>query len=257
MTDLVAEAATALDLGHRKRQEDAVIADFPQGEGFGLAVLSDGMGGHADGDLASRTIAGEMFGELLFAAARLGDLGPASHAAFGAALERANDRLEQQIAQGAISADTGGTLLAAAIKGDRLRWISVGDSLLYLYRRGRLTRLNADHSMAPQLDLMAKLGEIDEDTARRHPDRNCLTSAITGAPVPRIDNPAKALRLRPGDTVVLASDGLQTLSERRLARILRLRPWHGSDAIARALMGAVRKSGVEGQIGRASCRERC
>ena len=64
MADLCFDVATGLSLGRRERQEDSVIADFSVGAPFGFAVLSDGMGGHACGDVASGIIVTEVFSEL-------------------------------------------------------------------------------------------------------------------------------------------------------------------------------------------------
>ena len=69
----------------------------------------------------------------------------------------------------------GATLIALIFHRDRLHWISVGDSPLWLWRDGTLTRLNEDHSLAPQIDWMVEQGQM-APSRPRHPDRNCLTS---------------------------------------------------------------------------------
>lgn len=240
MTDLVAEAASGQHIGSRSRQEDAVIAQFPQGDMPGVAVLSDGMGGHDDGDLAGRILASEMFGEMYLAAARPDRHPDTPGKVFHAALERTNARLKQHIDAGYISADTGGTLLCVTVEGRALRWLSVGDSPLYLFRDGQVTQLNQLHSMAIQLDLMVKNGAMEASAAAQHPHRHCLTSAVTGGQIPHIDCPADPLMLEPGDTVVLASDGLNVLSEAEIAQTLRRSARKGCGAITRALLAAVR-----------------
>ncbi|SNS93333.1 PP2C family protein-serine/threonine phosphatase [Antarctobacter heliothermus] len=239
MTDLVAEAASGQYIGARSRQEDAVIAQFPQGDMPGVAVLSDGMGGHDDGDLAGRILASEMFGEMYLAAARPDRCSDTQGEVFRAALERTNARLKQHIDAGYISADTGGTLVCVTVEGRALRWMSVGDSPLYLFRDGQLKQLNQLHSMAIQLDLMVKNGAMEASAAAQHPHRHCLTSAVTGGQVPHVDCPADALTLEPGDTVVLASDGLNVLSETEIALTLRRTARKGSMAMTRALLDAV------------------
>jgi hypothetical protein len=123
---------------------------------------------------------------------------------------------------------------------------SVGDSLLYLLRDGMLKRLNDDHSMGPQIDLMAKNGMLDAEAARTHPQRNCLTSALTGKDIPELDCPPRRLELEDGDIIVLASDGLQSVAEEDIASILdSLRP--ESRDIATALLRAVAAEGVSDQ----------
>ena len=93
--------------------------------------------------------------------------------------------------------------------------------------------------MAPEIDLMASRGEIDHAAARRHPERHVLTSALFGADIPRIDCPRQPFRLFPGDTLVVASDGLQTLESDEIARVLRAHPLCRSDQLARLLLDEV------------------
>ena len=69
------DTAAALSLGARERQEDALATAFAEGADLSFAVLSDGMGGHASGDLASRIIVSEVFSELTVRARELRNLG--------------------------------------------------------------------------------------------------------------------------------------------------------------------------------------
>ena len=64
--DIRYDVASVLNRGHRDYQEDALATDFPLGADFGYAVLSDGMGGHAAGDVASKIVVTEVFSELKF-----------------------------------------------------------------------------------------------------------------------------------------------------------------------------------------------
>ncbi|MDO6588393.1 SpoIIE family protein phosphatase [Salipiger sp. 1_MG-2023] len=241
MVELLCEAALAQDIGSRARQEDAAIAHFASGAPGGIAVLSDGMGGHDDGDLAGRIIAAEMFAELYLSAARKDVLRFDCKAIFGSALGSANRKLQHHIDQGHLSGDTGGTLLSVIVTDGTLRWISVGDSPLWLLRGGRLTRLNEVHSLAPQIDLMVAAGEIDADTALAGGGRNCLTSAVTGGDIARIDCPEEGLPLCAGDLLLLASDGVETLDETTLRGLLQRRRHAPAQQIADALIGAVRR----------------
>ena len=247
MARLVADAVTAIDVGRRSRQEDAVVADFSQGAEVGLAVLSDGMGGHDDGDLASRILVSEMFGELFFSGARPDALARDAKSTFQEALDTANKRLKNHSKSGNISGDTGGTLVSVAVIAEQLRWISVGDSPLYLLRDGNLHRLNEDHSMAPQIDLMVSRGVMDAETARNHPQRNCLTSAITGGKIPRVDCPDSGLTLIQNDVVILASDGINVLPDAHIRDIVGGFQHKSSDCIAEELMKAVHALDVPDQ----------
>ncbi|MFZ7093054.1 PP2C family protein-serine/threonine phosphatase [Primorskyibacter sp. 2E233] len=247
MTELATDATAKMDIGQRTRQEDAVIADFSQGARLGLAVLSDGMGGHEDGDLASRVIAGEMFGELFFSAARPDALLHDAPTTFQHALSVANRKLRNQAKAGVLSDTSGGTLVSVAVVGGQLHWISVGDSPLYLYRDKTLRRLNEDHSMAPQIDMMVREGLIDDEEGRNHPQRNCLTSAVTGADIHKVDCPLTPTPLMAGDIIILASDGINTLPDEGILALTRRYRHKDSQQIARELMNAVHSVGSPDQ----------
>jgi serine/threonine protein phosphatase PrpC len=107
-----------------------------------------------------------------------------------------------------------------ALVENRLWWISIGDSPLFLYRNGKLSQLNEDHSMAPQIDFMVKSGLMDAEVAANHPDRNCLISVLMGTRIPKIDCPAKPVELQAGDIVICASDGLQFLTNAQIEKLV-------------------------------------
>lgn len=241
------DVAAAQSQGARERQEDAVAVSCPQGAEFAFAVVSDGMGGHAAGDLASRIIVAEVFAELTLRG-RATLAGPEEMSALlQASVETANASLEAQIEAYPDQTGMGGTVVATTFVEGGLQWVSVGDSLLYLLRDGMLKRLNDDHSMGPQIDLMAKNGILDPETARTHPQRNCLTSALTGKDIPELDCPARRLDLEDGDIIVLASDGLQSVAEEDLASILDKAAHLESREIAAGLIRAVTAAGVPEQ----------
>ncbi|MDG4647768.1 protein phosphatase 2C domain-containing protein [Roseibacterium sp. SDUM158017] len=237
------DVASAQCRGDRERQEDALAVSCPDGADFGFAVVSDGMGGHAAGDLASRIIVAEIFAELILRGR--GPLGEAAElsALLNDAVHTANASLRAQIDACPEQAGMGGTVVATALVDGGLQWVSVGDSVLYLLREGRIERLNDDHSMAPEIDLMAARGMIDAEAARTHPQRNFLTSALTGQDIPEVDCPVGRFDLRDGDILLIASDGLQTLSDARIAEIVGERARDESRAIAVALIDAVTACG--------------
>ena len=80
-------------------------------------------------------------------------------------------------------AGMGATLVAAQVRGDEVRWISVGNSPFFLVSAGTLERLNADHSMAPQIDALVKRGMLTADEAEHHPGRHTLREAVMGEPL--------------------------------------------------------------------------
>ncbi len=239
MAEGAPDVATALALGQRERQEDAILAQFAGGMEGGFAILSDGMGGHDDGDLASRLIVAEMFRALSIAERDgLGDH-PNLRPLLRDAILAANQSLRHAVEAGDGQDGMGGTVIAAVFHQDRLSWISIGDSALYLYRDGVLQRLNEVHSLAPQIDMLVQKGEIDAETARRHPQRSCLTSALVGGAINKIDCPEQPLDLRPGDVVVMASDGLEVLTGARLGAMLGRHAHAPASTISQMIMSAV------------------
>lgn len=214
------DATSALSKGQRSYQEDAVIADYSRGADIGLAVLADGMGGHAAGDVASKIVVTEVFSELMFQKGNPEQFEADIASSFVDAAMAANACLREHVQAYPDTRGMGATLVATAIVNDNLYWISIGDSPLFLFRDGKLSQLNEDHSMAPQIDFMVKSGLLHEDEGRCHPDRNTLTSVLFGDVVPQIDCPQTPVPMQSGDILIVASDGLQFLSDDEIAGIL-------------------------------------
>ncbi|MDX2259373.1 MAG: protein phosphatase 2C domain-containing protein [Hyphomicrobiaceae bacterium] len=197
-----------------------------------LAVLADGMGGHAGGALASRIVCDS------FIAAFAGHGGPVADR-LRDALDSANAAVADRVDADPVLSGMGSTLVAAAVASDGVVWVSVGDSPFYLYRRGEVAQLNQDHSLAPELDRLADLGRITHEEARRDPRRHMLRSAVTGEELDLVDQPIKPLRLEPDDYLILASDGLQTLDTTEIERLVSAYAPDGAAAVASALIRAV------------------
>ena len=227
------DATSALSLGCRERQEDAVAADFPLGRNVGFAVLSDGMGGHTAGDTASGIVVTEVFSELKLRAGDPASLERDIPYVLQNAMDGANQCVRHYVHENPETFGMGATLLVPVLFSNRLYWISVGDSPLFHFREGVLTRLNEEHSAAEQINRMLGEGLICLEEAENHPDRNCLTSVLIGEEIPRVDCRTKPLVLRQNDIVIAASDGLQFLSEDEISDAL-LRTSHLSSAIINA-----------------------
>jgi serine/threonine protein phosphatase PrpC len=87
------------------------------------------------------------------------------------------------------------------------------------------------------------LGELTPDEAGMHPDRNMLRSALVGANIEMIDQ--SSAPLEPGDRILLASDGILSLSETEIANILD-QPL-SAKALVKKLLGAVENKGKQYQ----------
>jgi PPM family protein phosphatase len=246
MTLLLASAARAT-VGGRSGQEDAfrlwpgegVVP--PKAEGGGLlAVLADGMGGHTGGAIAGQT-ACRAFTEV-FAATN------APHEArLKVALQASNEALAKGVEQNAALKGMGCTLVAAWLDDLGIRWTSVGDSLLLLYRLPDVIRLNADHSLGSFLDEQARQNKITRTEARRNRNRNALRSALTGSKIDLIDLRAEPLELHPGDWVLLASDGICSLPGDEIADVAYRYRQSTPEEMAEGLIAAVTQKGIVDQ----------
>ena len=214
------DVASGISQGARDYQEDAITADFPVGAEAGFVVLADGMGGHAAGDVASKIVLTEVYSELKFHYANVESFEARAPEILRGVADLANETLRRHASTHPETEGMGATLVVPALVENRLWWISIGDSPLFLYRNGKLTQLNEDHSMAPQIDFMVQAGLLDADTGANHPDRNCLMSVLMGSKIAKIDCPSKPFELKAGDIVVCSSDGLQFLTNAQIEKVL-------------------------------------
>ena len=233
------DQASAISQGGRDYQEDAIVTDFSSGAEVALAVLSDGMGGHAAGDVASKIVVTEVFSELVFRRNDLVATPGETGAILRGAAESANACLNAHVHTHPETKGMGATLVCFAIIDGGLHWISIGDSPLFLFRDNVLTQLNEDHSLGPHIDMLVRSGAMSEVEGRNHPERNALTSVLLGQEIAQVDCPDAPYPLQAGDTVIVASDGLQYLTHDEITQILRERPFARSAEIADALMKRV------------------
>ena len=179
------------DVGRvRSRNEDACLAQ-PQ---RGLWVVADGMGGHAFGDVASRTV--------VEALDRLPP--PASLARFvdaaRATLVQVNDTLRAEARARHVPV-MGSTVVVLLAVGTEAACLWAGDSRIYLYRHGRLQQLTRDHSQAAALQARG----VDA-AASAAVGGNMITRAVGASDT--LDVEVTTLSVRDGDIFLLCSDGL-------------------------------------------------
>lgn len=230
------DVASVLNRGCRDYQEDAIAVDFPIGAAFGYAVLSDGMGGHAAGDVASKIVVTEVFSELKFQSSDIDGLAANIGDVLKSAAVSANECMAAHASSNPQTAGMGATLVAPVFLGSTLFWISIGDSPLFLMRGGRLRQLNEDHSLGPHIDYMVRSGMMPEEIGRNHPDRNALTSVLIGETIERIDCPDRPFQLKDGDVLIVASDGLQFLSNAEISDIVTENMGESAATIAEMLL---------------------
>ncbi len=194
--------------GARDYQEDAYmvnqLGESDNGDLCALVVMADGMGGHAAGNVASNMVVAT-FNKTFQGKFPTPDISEV----LTDSLNRSNDQIRASVKETPALRGMGCTMVSAYVEDSNLYWVSVGDSHLYLIRDRELIKQNADHSYGAYLDMMKEQGmEIEEQAGM---SRNMLMSAMTGEEISSIDVAEAPIKVRPGDRVIIASDGLDTL----------------------------------------------
>ena len=189
------------DIGRvRPINEDAY---YLPGEDERFCAVADGMGGHNAGEVAS-AMAVEEF------ARQMRDVENITCEAMRAAVLRANDAVFRRAGENAAMSGMGTTFSALAIQDDTAYLAHVGDSRIYLVRRGTIIQLTLDHTLVEEMVLMGKLTVRE---ARVHPKRNIITRALGTEQKVEVD--VMQVALRQGDVFFLCSDGLSNNVEER------------------------------------------
>ena len=158
------------DIGRKREvnQDYVYVTDKPVGHVPNLFVVADGMGGHKAGDFASKY------------AVQVLEEHVRNHSGMGPeliitdAVREANRKIVEKAKQDTGLEGMGTTLVVATIIEHTLYFANVGDSRLYLIR-DEIKQLSKDHSLVEE---MVRLGGINEEEAKHHPDKNIITRAI-------------------------------------------------------------------------------
>jgi serine/threonine protein phosphatase PrpC len=166
-----------------------------------VAVVADGVGGAAAGEVASATAA------YALAATALARFDEPPEVLLHEGAEAARVRVQRGVQADLRRLGMATTLTALVCDGERVVLGHVGDSRAYLLRGGELTQLSRDHTYVQRL---VDSGQLAPGAAWKHPWRNVVLRSIDGDPVaPGID--LVPVRVAPGDRLLLCSDGLTDL----------------------------------------------
>lgn len=203
----------------RRNNEDSFgYFEHPDDEGFAergrLAVVADGMGGQAAGEVASAMavrILREAYYSDAFAAA------PPDRA-LTTAIQAANQLICAEASRDEAKAGMGTTVTALLIRG-RDAWLAhVGDSRAYLLRRSVLRQVTEDHS---QVWALLHAGYLDSTAMKGHPLASSIYRSLGGSIELEVDT-IGPLRLEVGDLFLLCSDGLSDMvPDEMIAAVLR------------------------------------
>jgi serine/threonine protein phosphatase PrpC len=214
----------------RKVNEDSFLARSP------LFVVADGMGGHERGDRASQTIIATLDAMIPVASVPTSTIVIDALSAANRAVRALSDDNGRRLVSGSTVA---GVCLVGSGGAAGLHWMvfNIGDSRIYSWNGRSLVQLSVDHSAVQE---MVDAGEITDDEARRHPDRNIITRAIGAEDLVEADIwllPAGGSR-----SFLICSDGLtRDLTDADIAHLL---AQHSTgDSIADALVDAANSAG--------------
>ena len=187
----------------RKDNQDAYGIEERTECGKTVCVVCDGMGGAAGGKLASTIAVGTYLRELK--AILTPEMTPEQlREASSYAVSLANRAIREEAARSESCKNMGTTLVAAVSCGDHVVVVSnVGDSRAYRITADGITRITKDHSL---VESMVDRGDITEEEARRHPNRNLITRALGPDANPICDG--YITPLLPGEAILLCTDGL-------------------------------------------------
>jgi PPM family protein phosphatase len=226
------QTVTAMHVGKRSRQEDA-LGVWPDAHGSTLfAVVADGAGGHGGGAEASTAAIGEAKRQW---ENRSKD--EASTEFLRSWMAHAHEAVNQEARRK--DADARTVAVALLAHGNRAAWAHAGDCRLYHIRNQEILSRTRDDSV---VQVLFEQGAISEAEMGSHEDQNRLLQALGGddAPKPRLGG----AEIEPGDVLLLCSDGFwENLEPSEITQLAANRPGRWGKALEAAVQLAVQRGG--------------
>ena len=194
---------SATDVGQKRKmnQDYVFVSEGPVGNLPNLFTVADGMGGHNAGDYASSHAVRILVDEIREDA----DYNPVK--VIRHAIEAANTEIRNRAQEDANLRGMGTTMVVATIVDQYAYIANVGDSRLYVIS-DEIRQITKDHSLVQE---MVRMGEISEEEARNHPDKNIITRALGAEKTVDVD--FFDLKLEKDCTILMCSDGLSNMVE--------------------------------------------
>lgn len=211
---------SATDVGMiRSINQDFIFTSTdPVGNLPNLFVVADGMGGHNAGDFASH------YGVSVMVETVRKDTNFNPVKIIRNGISAANAEVLKSSHEDSAMAGMGTTMVVASVVGEYLYVANVGDSRLYLIDDD-IRQISQDHSLIAE---MVRLGELDPDEAKNHPDKNIITRAVGTEENIEID--FYDLKLEPGQWFLMCSDGLSNMVDNgEILRIVQEASANGED----------------------------
>ncbi len=214
---MLLEARTHVGMQRDHNEDGILVTSFSfcesdKAQEYHLAVLSDGMGGAAAGEVASAltidTIVREVYLSLLEAHMNKDQNFVNLRRILFYAVERANERVYTASRENQSYYGMGATVVTSIACQGRIYFGHVGDSRVYRLRKGELKQITEDHSFVNEL---MKEGRITAEEARHHPRKNVITRAVGSRQRVKVDSLVGTLH--EDDLYMLCSDGLSGMIE--------------------------------------------
>lgn len=190
----------------RPKNEDSIyVSNEPVGKLDNLYIVADGMGGHRAGQVASNT-AIEAF--LAYLNKYQPDSTEEPLDMLIGAVNMANDAVYKLGRTYEEYSEMGTTMIGATVVGNNMYVAHVGDSRLYKISDGKIEQVTNDHSLVAE---MVRAGQLTEEEARNHPQRNCITRAV--GTDSSVVTDGLIVRIKEKDIILICSDGLSTMLE--------------------------------------------
>ena len=210
---MIVECHGLSDIGLSRLNNEDVFA-YLQGEKF--FALADGMGGHNSGEVAAQTTVDELC-RYVHEASQNPHTPEEWKSILSDAIFETNLHVYRMAEENIEHQGMGTTLCLSLITDNQLVIGHVGDSRIYRFRKGRLTRLTQDHSLKGEL---IASGRLDEESAKNYSKKNIITRAI-GTQM-TVDPELAIFDIEPDDLYLLCSDGLtDPLSDSTIAGLLK------------------------------------
>jgi serine/threonine protein phosphatase 1 len=196
------EISILTDVGQRRTNNQDYANQYKNKAGKSMVLLADGMGGHRAGNIASEMAVTDL--GAAWVATEISTINEVREW-FAENLEKENQQIHR-IGQDEEHKGMGTTLEAVAIIDDQVLFAHVGDSRIGLVRNGEYHQLTSDHSL---VNALLKAGQITEEEAAHHPQRNIITQSI--GQKDELQPDFGMVTVEAGDFIVINSDGLTNM----------------------------------------------
>ena len=196
------EISILTDVGQRRTNNQDYANQYKNKAGKSMIFLADGMGGHRAGNIASEMAVTDL--GAAWVATEISTINEVREW-FAEYLEKENQQIHR-IGQDEEHKGMGTTLEAVAIIDDQVLFAHVGDSRIGLVRNGEYHQLTSDHSL---VNALLKAGQITEEEAAHHPQRNIITQSI--GQKDELQPDFGMVTVEAGDFIVINSDGLTNM----------------------------------------------